>query len=141
VNQRCCVSLSVYLHSLFVFLCLHCVCSERTRDNNRFTDALRRRRLGGYSRHRSIPSCRFVQLQRNEHPLNLIHFRCVRYSCGLDGRSSIPQHPYRLGPTQPHTQWVPGVKRPVHEADPVPTSRMAELFLHSPIRLHGVLLS
>jgi hypothetical protein len=52
-----------------------------------------------------------------------------------------------LGPTQPPIQWVPGalslaVKRPVREADHSPPSsaevkEFVELYLHSPIRLHG----
>jgi hypothetical protein len=56
-----------------------------------------------------------------------------------------------LGPTQPPIQWVPGalslgVKRPGHEADLSPPSsaevkECVELYLHSPIRLHGVVLS
>jgi hypothetical protein len=53
-----------------------------------------------------------------------------------------------LGPTQPDIQWVPGalslgVKRPGREADHSPPSsaeikECVELYLHSPIRLHGV---
>jgi hypothetical protein len=56
-----------------------------------------------------------------------------------------------LGPTQPPIQWVPGalslgVKRPGREADHSPPStaevkECVELYLHSPIRLHGVVLS
>jgi hypothetical protein len=56
-----------------------------------------------------------------------------------------------LGPTQPPTQWVPGavslgVKRPVREADHSPQSGVevkecVELYLNSPIHLHGVVLS
>jgi hypothetical protein len=56
-----------------------------------------------------------------------------------------------LGPTQPPIQWVPGVhslgvKRPGREADHSPRSsaevkELVELYLHSPIRLHGVVLS
>jgi hypothetical protein len=52
---------------------------------------------------------------------------------------------------QPPIQWVPGtlslgVKRPGREADHSPTSsaevkEWVELYLHSPIRLHGVVLS
>jgi hypothetical protein len=55
-----------------------------------------------------------------------------------------------LGPTQPPIQWVPGspslgVKRPGREADQSPPSsaeirECVELYLHSPIRLHGVVL-
>jgi hypothetical protein len=56
-----------------------------------------------------------------------------------------------LGPTQPPSQWVPGVlsvgvKRPVCAADHSPTSstdvkEWVELYIHSPIRLRGVVLS
>jgi hypothetical protein len=56
-----------------------------------------------------------------------------------------------LGPTQPPIQWVPeafslGVKRLWREADHSPPSsaevkEWVELYLHSPIRLHGVVLS
>jgi hypothetical protein len=55
-----------------------------------------------------------------------------------------------LGPTQPHIQWVPGtlspgVKRQGYEADHslhlAPRSRMVELYLHSPICLHGIVLN
>jgi hypothetical protein len=56
-----------------------------------------------------------------------------------------------LGPAQPTTQWVPwclslGVKRPGREADHSPPSstearECVELYLHSPIRLNGVVLS
>jgi hypothetical protein len=54
-----------------------------------------------------------------------------------------------LGPTtQPPIQWVAGalswgVKRQGREADhsPPSRSRMVELCLHSPIRLHGVVLN
>jgi hypothetical protein len=56
-----------------------------------------------------------------------------------------------LEPTQPPIQWVPGalslgVKRPGREADhSLPSSaevkECVELYLHSPIRLHGVVLS
>jgi hypothetical protein len=56
-----------------------------------------------------------------------------------------------LGPTQPPIQWVPGalslvVKRPGSEADHSPPSsaevkKSVELYLYSPIRLHGVVLS
>jgi hypothetical protein len=52
-----------------------------------------------------------------------------------------------LGPTQPHIQWVPGVLSPElerlereadHSANLVPMTRMVELYLHSPIRLHAI---
>jgi hypothetical protein len=55
-----------------------------------------------------------------------------------------------LGPTQAPTQWVPGalsptVKRLAREADHSPPSsaeiRMVELYLHSPIRLRGMVLN
>jgi hypothetical protein len=56
-----------------------------------------------------------------------------------------------LGPTQSPIQWVPGplslvIKRPGCEADHSPPSsaevkECVELYLHSPIRLHGVVLS
>jgi hypothetical protein len=56
-----------------------------------------------------------------------------------------------LGPTQPPIQWVPGalsleVKRPGHEADHSPPSsaeikEWVELYLHSPIRPHDMVLS
>jgi hypothetical protein len=56
-----------------------------------------------------------------------------------------------LGPTQPPIQWVPGalslgVKRSGREVDHSPPSsaevkECVELYLHSPIRLHGVVLS
>jgi hypothetical protein len=56
-----------------------------------------------------------------------------------------------LGATQPPIQWVPGalflgVKRPGREADHSPPSsaevnECAELYFHTPIRLHGVVLS
>jgi hypothetical protein len=53
----------------------------------------------------------------------------------------------RLGPSQTPNEWVPGtlsptVKRPGHESDLLlqPRSRMGELYLHSPICLHGMML-
>jgi hypothetical protein len=83
---------------------------------------------------------------------------------GLDGSGSRVRFPVRagnfffttasrtaLGPTQPPIQWVPwalslGVKRPGSKADNSPPSsaefkECVELYLHSPIRLHGVVLS
>jgi hypothetical protein len=75
---------------------------------------------------------------------------------GLDGPASIPgrvkfsstaSRP-AVGYTQP-SQWVPGalslgVKQPGREADNsflMPSSRMMELYLHSPICLHGIVLN
>jgi hypothetical protein len=56
-----------------------------------------------------------------------------------------------LGPTQPPNQWVPGtlslgIKRPGHEAghSPPPSvdvKECVELYFHSPIHLHGVVIS
>jgi hypothetical protein len=56
-----------------------------------------------------------------------------------------------LGPTQPPLQWVSGalslgVKRPGHEADHSPPysteiKEWVELYLRSPLHLHGVVLS
>jgi hypothetical protein len=56
-----------------------------------------------------------------------------------------------FGPTQPPIQWVPGalsvgVKLPGREADHSPPSSaevkdLVELYLYSPTRLHGVVLS
>jgi hypothetical protein len=65
---------------------------------------------------------------------------------------SSPPRPDRLwGPTKPPIQWVLGalslvVKRPGHEADHSPPSsaevkECVELYLDSPTRLHGVVLS
>jgi hypothetical protein len=51
-----------------------------------------------------------------------------------------------LEPAQPLLQWIPGalsleVKQPGHEADySVPSSPKLELYLHSPIRSHGMVL-
>jgi hypothetical protein len=57
----------------------------------------------------------------------------------------------QTGPTQPPIQWVPralslGVKRPGREADKLPPSNAEvkeclELYPHSPISIHGVVLS
>jgi hypothetical protein len=83
---------------------------------------------------------------------------------GLDDRGSRIQFSagagtfslqYRVqngsGPTQPPIQWVPGavsvgVKRPGREADHSPPSsadvkECVELYLHSSVLLHGVVLS
>jgi hypothetical protein len=54
-----------------------------------------------------------------------------------------------LGPTEPPILWVPRsisseVKRPGREADHfhlLPRSRMVELYRHSPIRLHELVLN
>jgi hypothetical protein len=51
-----------------------------------------------------------------------------------------------LGSTQPPIQWVPGVKRPGRETDhSFPANAEVEenedLYIHSPIRLHGVMLN
>jgi hypothetical protein len=50
-----------------------------------------------------------------------------------------------LGPTQPAIQWVGGIKWPVREADHSPPSsaeikEYVELYFHSPIPLHRVVL-
>jgi hypothetical protein len=79
---------------------------------------------------------------------------------GLDGQGSIPGKGKRFlyTPQRPDQLWgppgllssvyrcavSPGVKRLEHEGDhspPVPRSRMVELYLHSPIRLNGVVLN
>jgi len=59
-------------------------------------------------------------------------------------------HRTALGPTQPPLQWVAGtlslgVKQLEHEADHSPPSsnkvkECMELYLHSPIHLHGMVL-
>jgi hypothetical protein len=55
---------------------------------------------------------------------------------------------FSLGPTQPPIQWVPGalsseVKRPGREADhsPPTSQENVDLYIHSPIHLHGVMLN
>jgi hypothetical protein len=83
-----------------------------------------------------------------------------RYSEGLDGPglipgsakfSSSPQHPDRLlRPTQRHVQSVPGALSPgfmrgrdidlTTHHHPMQRSREMELYLHSPIFLHGIVL-
>jgi hypothetical protein len=97
-----------------------------------------------------------------------VHCRCgsldssvdIVTGYGLDGRGSIPGSGkiflfsagsgLTLGPTQPPIQWVPriislGLKRPGRDGDHspllAPRSRTMELYLHSPIRLHGVVLN
>jgi hypothetical protein len=74
----------------------------------------------------------------------------VRFPAGA-GNFSITASRTALGPTQPPIQWVPealslGAKRPRREADHSPPSSAVvkvcvELYLHSPIRLHGLVLS
>jgi hypothetical protein len=53
-----------------------------------------------------------------------------------------------LGPTQPLIQWVlvalsPGVKQLGHEADhsPPTNAEVKKIYIHSTIRLHGVVLN
>jgi hypothetical protein len=70
----------------------------------------------------------------------------------LAGAGNFSLFPFRLAlvPSQPPIQWVPrdlsiGVKQPRCEADRSPPTsaevkECMELYLHSPIRLHGVLL-
>jgi hypothetical protein len=75
----------------------------------------------------------------------------VRFPAGLEIFFFTIASRTALGPTQPLIQWVPGslslaVKRPRREADHSPPSsaevkEWAELYLHSPIRLPGVVLS
>jgi hypothetical protein len=75
----------------------------------------------------------------------------VRYPAGLGIFPFTAASRTAPGPTQPPTQWVPGalslgIKRPGREADHSPPSssevkECVELYLHSPIRLHGVVLS
>jgi hypothetical protein len=69
----------------------------------------------------------------------------------INKHTHIYIHITLMGPTQPPLQWVAGalslgVKRPEREADHSPPSsaevkECVELYLHSPIRLHGVVLS
>jgi len=82
-------------------------------------------------------------------------FRCdrmigVRIPVGLGiFLFSTPSRP-ALGPTKSAIQWVPGalslgVKRPGREADQSSPSsaevkECVELYFHTPIRLHGVVL-
>jgi hypothetical protein len=81
----------------------------------------------------------------------------VTIGYGLEGRSRGKVFLFStssrssLGSTQSPIQWVPGalspgVKRPGREADrPLPTSaevkKKMDLYIHSPIRLHGVVLN
>jgi hypothetical protein len=51
-----------------------------------------------------------------------------------------------LGPTELPIQWVPGVKRPGREANHTPPTsseakKNVDLYVHSPIRLHGTVLN
>jgi hypothetical protein len=94
----------------------------------------------------------------------MCNVRFVYVGYGLDDRGSRVRFPAGLGiflpttasrtavgPTQPPIQWVPGalslrVKRSGREADHSPPSsaevkECVELYIHSPIRLHGVVLS
>jgi hypothetical protein len=78
----------------------------------------------------------------NEIGVRLVNFATSENLSGLQY--------YHLGPNQPPIQWVPGalsleVKRPGREADHSPPSsaevkECVDLYLHSPIRLHGVVL-
>jgi hypothetical protein len=74
----------------------------------------------------------------------------VRFPTGLGIFLFTTASRTALGPTQPPIQWVPVlslvVKRLGREADHSPPSRVevkewVELYLYSPIRLHGVVLS
>jgi hypothetical protein len=72
----------------------------------------------------------------------------VRFPAGLGIFPFTIASRTALGPTQPPIQWVPaalslGIKRPSSEADHSPPSsaevkECVEQYLHSPIRLHGV---
>jgi hypothetical protein len=73
----------------------------------------------------------------------------VRFLAGEEFLFSTASRP-ALGPTQPPNQWVPcalsqGVKQPGREADhSSPSSagvKMVELYLHSPMHLHCVLIN
>jgi hypothetical protein len=75
----------------------------------------------------------------------------VRFPAGAGNFSLHHRVQNGSGPTQPPIQWEPGalslgVKRPGREADhSTPSSaelkEWVDLYLHSPIRLHGVVLS
>jgi hypothetical protein len=82
---------------------------------------------------------------------------CTIGFLGFDSRQELGISPFtttsrtNLGPTQPPIPWVPGalslgVKRPGREADHSPPSstevkECVELYLHSPVRLHGMVFS
>jgi hypothetical protein len=110
--------------------------------------------------------CNFLSIEGYISYLTIIMTRDSSVSIvtdyGLDDRGSIPggglgiflfdtlSRP-ALGPIQSPIQWAPGVlslgvKWLGREADHSPPSsaediKCAELYLHSPIRLHGVVLS
>jgi hypothetical protein len=75
----------------------------------------------------------------------------VRFPAGAGNFLFTTAFGTALGPTRPPIQWVPGplslgVKRREREVDHSPPSSAevkvcVELYLHSPIRLHGVDLS
>jgi hypothetical protein len=117
----------------------------------------------------ALPPCFFCILQKNDF-VKVTYFLKKpswrsRYSCWLRagwwrGRNSSPSRVKNflfskssrpaLGSTQSPMQWVPGalsprVKRPGREADHSPQARgevkNVDLYIHSPIRLHGVVLN
>jgi hypothetical protein len=67
--------------------------------------------------------------------------------CRSKRHSYTPQRPKpALGPTHPPIQWVPGglslgIKRLITHLHLMPRLRMVDLYFHSPIRLHGVVLN
>jgi hypothetical protein len=83
----------------------------------------------------------------------LLFHRSTECYCHINVLLSRSRYDSRtaLGPTQPPIQWVPealslAVKRPGHEAHHSPPTsaevkEWVELYLHSPIRLHGVVIS